>query len=381
VSEHVSHLARSLVELGHDVHVLTTRFPGEWDDAAEPFPVTRLGRAVLIPLNRSYATLPVGLRLARDTAAFMAAHSFDIVHCHGMFWPEISYWALRASRAVNLVSFLAAGFRINRRGGRTYRWLFSRLLRRIDGLVPISRRAREAFAAYIPGLEAPADGLDWRIIPCGIDLDRFRPGLESRPGPRSSSTPRILFLGRLDGRKGIRVLLRAMPGVLRERPGTRLTVIGTGPEETAARRLCARLDIEAAVDFVGRAPRDELPRYYCGADVYCAPTLGGETLGIVLLEAMASGTPVVASDIPGYDETVRRDVDGLLVRPGDPDALAAALVRVLKDEEMRRRLVESGLARARTYAWPEVARRTVEYYRALMARRRVKPGPARPPAR
>lgn len=384
MSEHVSHLARSLTDLGHTVSLLTTRFAGDWDDSREPCPVTRLGRALLVPMNRSYATLPVGLRLAGDVRRFMAAHEFDVVHCHGMFWPEISYWALRHSRSVNLVSFLAAGFRINRRGGGTCRVLFRNLLRRVDGFVPISERARDAFAAYVPDLCAPAGGLEWRTIPCGIDLGRFQPGLTPLPW-FDSARPTILFLGRLDRRKGIRALLSSMPAVLRELPDARLAVVGGGPEEPAARRLAARLGIERSVSFLGRVPREDLPRCYCSSDVYCAPTLGGETLGIVLLEAMASGTPVVASDIPGYDETVRRDRDGILVPPGEPAALAAALVRLLRPgpgrDDLRRRLVESGLSRARGYAWPEVAGRTVAYYRELLARRASAAAPAPPPAR
>jgi phosphatidylinositol alpha-mannosyltransferase len=311
-------------------------------------------------MNRSYATLPVGFRLARDAREFLAQSDFDIVHCHGMFWPEISYWALRYSRSVNLVSFLTAGFRISRLGGGTFQWLFRGLLRRIDGLIPISERARTAFAAYVPG--------DYRIIPCGVDLDRFRPGLAPLPEPLRER-PTILFLGRLDGRKGIKVLLAAMPAVLKAVPDAQLVVVGRGPEENAARRLATRLGIDPAVRFVGRVERGDLPRYYCGCDVYCAPTLGGETLGIVLLEAMASGAPVVASDIPGYDETVQGNRDGLLVPPGQPPALAAALVRLLGDGELRRRLAASGIARARGYSWPKIALRTEDYYRELLDRR------------
>ena len=359
VSEHVHHLAIALRDLGQEVEILTTRYPAR-TEVPEPVPVTRVGRAVLVPMNRSYATLPVGLRMAGQVKRFLAPGRFDVVHCHGFGWPELSYWATVHSRSVTLVSLLTAGFRITTAGGGLFRRLFGHQLRRIDALVPISRRALDAVRAYLP--------IRARIIPSGVDLDRFRPGLEPLPAPGPG--PRILFLGRLDRRKGVDVAIRALAAVRRRLPGAVMTVVGSGPEEGRARRLVAGLGLAGAVTFTGRAGWDELPRYYTGCDVYCAPTLGGETLGIVLLEAMAAGAPVVASRIPGYDETVRDGTDGLLAPPGDPDALAAAIARVLTDEPLRRRLRASGLARARDYAWPEIGRRTLDFYRELLQERR-----------
>ena len=357
VSEHVHHLGLNLHRLGHDVELITTRFPGTATHQPPPFPVTRFGRAVLVPLNKSYATLPVGIRLPGQVRGYLHEREFDIVHCHGVFWPEISYWAIRHSRSVNVVSFLTAGFGNSRRGSRLFRSLFRGQLRRIHGLIAISNRAREVAEPYLPG--------DYRIIPCGVDLDRFRPGLPLPDGIEREG-PTILFLGRLDRRKGVTVLLHAMPLVLESVPGARLLVAGKGPEEESARRLATDLGIERSVRFIGAVPNRDIPRCYPGADVYCSPALGGESLGIVLLEAMASGTPVVCSDIPGYDETVRRDRDGLLVPPGSPVDLARDLVRVLTEKQLRDRLVASGLERVKSYAWPEVTRRTAAYYRELL---------------
>ncbi len=358
VSEHVHHLAIALRDLGHDVEILTTRFAGR-AEAPEPVPVTRVGRAVLVPLNRSYATLPVGLRMPSQVRRFLERGRFDVVHCHGFAWPEISYWATVSSRAITVVSLLTAGFSTGTRGAGLFRRLFRRQLAAIDGLVPISNRALEAFRAYLP--------LPHRIIPCGVDLERFRPDVE--PLRDSGGSPRILFLGRLDGRKGIDVAVRAMPTVLARLPGARLVVVGAGPEEKTARRLVELHRLGQAVEFAGRVSWDDIPGWYTGADVYCAPTLGGETLGIVLLEAMAAGVPVVASDIPGYDETVRDGAEALLCPPGDPVALGTAIVRLWSDPVLRKRLVDAGLARVRDYAWPEIGRRTVDYYRELLGSR------------
>jgi glycosyltransferase involved in cell wall biosynthesis len=137
--------------------------------------------------------------------------------------------------------------------------------------------------------------------------------------------------------------------------------------ERAARQLADRLGVAASVDFLGAVPQENMPRLYAGCDVYCAPGLGGETLGIVLLEAMASGAPVVASRIPGYDETIQDGVNGILTPPADPEALSMALVRVLLDKSLRERLSAAGLDRAREYAWPKVVLRTLDFYRELLS--------------
>lgn len=322
--------------------------------------MTRYGRALLVPMNGSYTTLPVGLRMARQVKRFLSDRCLDIVHCHGVFWPEISHWAISHSRSTNVVSFLAAGFSTDNRGGKMYQWLFRRHLEKIHGLIPVSNRAREAFEAYVPG--------DYRIIPCGVDLTRFHPRVAPLP-VRKPGSPTILFLGRLDARKGIRVLIRAMPDVLARLPDARLLVAGTGPQAASSVRLAHELGVAGAIVFVGRVNREDTPRHYAGCDIYCAPTLGGETFGIVLLEAMATGKPIVTTDIPGYDETARADIDALLCRPGDPHALAAAIFRIAQDRELRSRLTASGLRRAQEYSWPSIARRTADYYYELMERR------------
>jgi phosphatidylinositol alpha-mannosyltransferase len=362
VSEHVHHLAVALRDLGEDVHILTTSFGHSMPQSLESstpssLPVTRYGRAVLVPMNRSYATVPVGLRMSGQVKRFLTEGEFDIVHCHGMFWPEISYWAIRHSRSANLVTFLTAGFRIHTEGAGLFRLLFRGQRAKIHGRIAISRRAQQAAEPYAPG--------EFRIIPCGIDLNRFRPAVG--PGSRSPAAPTVLFVGRLDERKGLDVLLRAFPAVSASVPGVKLVVVGRGPLEKRARQTTKDLGISGSVEFLGPAPPDDLPGLYAGSDIYCAPGLGGETLGIVLLEAMASGTPVVASRIPGYDETVRDGVDGILVPPGDPEALASALAGILADELRRKALTVAGLARAREYAWPRVAQQTLDYYRELLA--------------
>ncbi len=357
VSEHVHHLSLALRDRGHELTIVTTQYPGA-EAAPEGIRVLRFGRALRVPLNRSFATLPVGWRLPLQMRRLLTGERFDVVHCHGMFFPEIAYWAIRYSRSVNVITALMAGFRIYRCGSRAYRWLFRHHNARIHGRVAISQRARDAVSPYVPG--------EYRIIPSGIDLHRFRPDLEPLP-PRAAAERRILFVGRLDARKGLETLLPAMPAVLAALPHARLVVVGDGPCRPGAAATVQRLGISAAVHFVGQVSAADLPRYYSGADVFCSPALGGESLGIVLLEAMAAGVPVVASDIPGYRETVRHGLDGWLVPAGDAGAFAAAILAVLTDPAVAQRYREASLARARTYAWPQVAEQTEDYYRELLA--------------
>jgi len=137
--------------------------------------------------------------------------------------------------------------------------------------------------------------------------------------------------------------------------------------EQRSRQLAEELGVSSSVDFLGTARPEDLPRLYAGCDVYCAPGLGGETLGIVLLEAMASGAPVVASRIPGYDETIRDGIDGILVPPAKPEALSSALISILTDEPRRKALAAAGLERAQEYAWPKIAQRTLDFYRELLS--------------
>ncbi len=368
VGEHVSRLADALIRAGHKVRILTTHFPGVPPMVDGPAPVRRFGRAIRVPGNGSYATLPVGRHLPTQVHRYFQEHEFDIVHCHGFIWPEISYWAIRHSRAPVVVSLMSSPSRLVSIGAGLFRHIFKGQLVRIKGRIAISERAWRAFEPYVGG--------DCRIIPCGVDCARFHP--DQPPLPESGArggAPTILFVGRLDQRKGIGVLLEAMPSVLERIPAAQLIVVGRGPELGEARSDVARLGLEDSVLFVGRASGDDLPRYYSGADVFCSPALGGEAQGIVLVEAMASGAAVVASRIPGYDETVRSGVDGLLCEPGDPDELSEAIARILSDEQLRTRLTSEALERVSgEYAMSVVTTRTLDYYRELIAEGSVSAG-------
>jgi phosphatidylinositol alpha-mannosyltransferase len=366
VSEHVAHLAAELLRAGHRVDVLTTRHEGDpapssagalAPSSAGEIPVTRVGRALAIRGNGSYATLPVGFSLPREVRAHLEETGPDVVHCHGFMFPEIAHWALRSSRGANVVSLMSAGFPSSRVAGLVYRTAFHGTVRRIAGTIALSEWAAECHRELLPG---PFD-----IVPSGVDLARFRPDLA--PLPDGVTGPVILFVGRLDARKGARVLLNAMPAVLDDHPESTLVMVGSGPQMDDCVRLAAQLGIAERVRFEGRVTRADLPRYYAGATVFVSPATSGESFGIVLLEALAAGTPVVASAIRGYDEVVRAG-EGLLVPPGQPSVLAAAIARLLSTPDLRAQLARAGSRRAGEFAWPTIARRTVRVYERALTR-------------
>jgi len=278
--------------------------------------------------------------------------------------PALPLAVLRHSHAVNVGTFHA--YRESGHPGYIYgRHLLQPFFDRLDGLVAVSDAARDAVARYFPG--------SYRIIPNGIDYDRFSrdlPPLERYNDGR----PTILFVGRLEKRKGFEYLLEAFGRVRLTIPDARLLVVGAYNKEDKEPYVWqARRDGIRGVHFVGYVPEAEKPRYFRSCDVFCAPSTGNESFGIVLLEAMASGRPVVASNISGYRSVLTSGREGLLVEPGDVAGLAAALVRLLRDAELRAHMSEQGRETARCFAWERVAARVLDYYNELIEERAANP--------
>lgn len=355
VSEHVHHLAQEMKNLGHNVTILTTNFSNfSCNETSET--VVRLGRAFLIPLNKSFATLPVGINLPVAVRTFLRNNRFDIVHLHGFFPPEISFWALHYSKSINLVTFLTAGFRNYTWAQGLFRNLYKTYARKLHSKIAISKIVQTTFQEFIPG--------EYRVIPSGVDLNRFNPSvLPCQRGMRS----KILFVGRLEKRKGLPVLLHSLPIIKKEISEVLLIIIGTGPLENFCRSLVNRLGIKENVEFKGYVHRDTLPNYYTSCDVFCSPALGGEALGIVLLEAMASKKPVVATNISGYNEVITKPNQGILVSPNNPFELAQGIIRLLKDKRLNEEIAENGFKRALDFSWQKIGQKTEELYLELLA--------------
>jgi phosphatidylinositol alpha-mannosyltransferase len=346
VSEHVAALAREMRARGHHVTIITGHFAGE--DPSEP-DVVRVSRTYLVPHNGAFCDLTLGPLLPFRLRTALRRGNFDVVHVHEPYAPVIGLLAVRLAPCPVVGTFHATA-----PSNRGYA-LFARALRAYSrplvARIAVSSPARAFVHRYVPA--------HYEIIPNGVDTDRFSPAVS--PLPAYDKRPVVLFVGRLDPRKGAAVLVDAMAIVRRDFSDAFLLVVGDGPLRERIRRRAAALLGDAA-RFVGAVERDELPRYYAAADVVVSPALGNESFGIVLLEAMASGRPVVASDIAGYRSVLTHGRDGLLVPPNDPSNLARALVHLLAEPELRMRLSTEGRRTACRYDWRVVADRVEALY-------------------
>ncbi len=363
VSEHLHHLTLALRQRGHDARILTGRYPGTYPD---PPWVHRVGRVRVLPalgfFNKTQLTLTLSPGLPLEVRDFFRQHRFDIVHTHGPLALNLPYLALHYGNGVQVATFHTAfvGWNFNRVG----KVFFRRAARKLARMIVVSQVAWEAMAPHYRGR--------YVLIPNGIDLNRFRP--EGPVPALKLSRPVVLYVGRMEPRKGFPLLLKAFEEVKRRVPTASLLAVGSGAYLEEYRRRVPP-SLRQAVHFTGFVPAQNLPAYYRYADVYTSPAVGGETFGIVLLEAMASGTPVVASDIPGYRQVITPGRNGLLVEVRNPSTYAEALVAVLTQPDLAARLREEGLRTARRYAWPEIARQVEQVYGEALQEVRRRTGP------
>ncbi len=358
VTEHIRHLDREFRARGHETRILAPSTEPAEMLPANVIPISR--DIVPVPVNGSTARITLSPDSARRVEEILAAEQFDIVHLHEPEVPLLGWAVLHTSRTVNVGTFHAysENHALDEYTQPLMEWVHAHL----DGRIFVSPAVRETLAPYSAG--------EYRVIPNGIDYARFAdPALKVIPD-FGDGRPNILFVGRLDARKGFAHLLHAYPRIKRAVPNARLIVVGAYSSEDQARVVeqVGPLDLRD-VHFIGRVAPLDLARYYHTATLFSAPSTGGESFGIVLLEAMAAGLPVVASDIAGYRSVVQDKVQGRLVTPGDEKALADRIVELLRDPAQRARLARQGRATAARYDWRMVAPRVLEYYTDLLRRR------------
>jgi phosphatidylinositol alpha-mannosyltransferase len=336
-------LARELRAMGHEVRVL-----GPCDGAPpEPF-VTPLGNSLPTAANGSVAPLAPDASAALRTIRALNDEDFDVIHLHEPLAPGVTMTALLLRLAPTIGTFHAAGDSASYRMlNKAVRWLASR----IDIRVAVSKDAEMLAGRYLGGT--------YELLGNGIELSRY--GIEHQPTPvEKTPSPTIFFVGRHEPRKGLDVLLASLAYLPAD---VRLWIASDGPDTEA---LKAKYAAESRITWLGRVSDAEKIRRMTQASVFCAPSLHGESFGVVLLEAMASGTPVVASDIDGYQNVATHDVDALLVEPGDERALAAALAKVMANPRLSQRLVEAGHRRVEASSMRTLAQQYVALYeRAL----------------
>jgi phosphatidylinositol alpha-mannosyltransferase len=353
VGQHIFHLQQEFERLGHEVVVMAPRSAKGGLEVRPGF--YGVGRPIPIPANGSQARLMFDVTLYNAVKEVMRREQCDIVHLHEPLTPMLPYIVLLNSQSANIATFHAA-----RATNPWYSMLkpyFGFLMSRLDARVCVSEPARQVIQQYFPD--------SYRIIPNGIDIERYSEQVEPFSWV-SPSAPRILFVGRFnEARKGFKYLLRAMPYVQQQFPEARLTVVGPG-DKSKFHDLIQRYAIRG-VEFAGEVSTEDLPRYYASCDVFCAPSVHGESFGLVLLEAMASHKPVIASDIPGYAGVISDHHDGLLVEPRDSMSIALAIVRLLSDHALRERLSVAGRQKSEQFAWPRIAARVLEVYQSAIS--------------
>ncbi|MEO6207457.1 MAG: glycosyltransferase family 4 protein [Candidatus Limnocylindrales bacterium] len=352
VTQHVQHLYANLRLRGHDVRIITSSHGLQ---RASEGDVIRIGKGFSMPANGSVGTLTVSPRYASQVRRVLEEERFDVLHFHEPLVPFLSPIVLRESKSVNVATFHAySGF------SPAYE-LTSRMLgpivARLHGRIAVSAAARHFIDRYFPG--------DYKVIPNGVDIDFYQRAV---PLARwQDGTRNILFVGRLEDRKGLIHLMKAYRILRKTGCDCRLLVAGGGPQEREARRYVMTRRLPG-VEFLGRVSDEEKAQLFRTADVYVSPATGRESFGIVLLEAMAAGAPIVASDIHGYKGVVRRGEQGLLVPPRNPKAIAAATARLLSDPMLRARMSESGMDRAQEFSWERVTAKVDDYYGFVIRR-------------
>jgi phosphatidylinositol alpha-mannosyltransferase len=305
---------------------------------------------VRVPFNGSVAPICPDPRSRSRIGRALDEFRPDVVHAHEPFAPSTSMFAVLTGAAPAVATFHAYA---ERSAGLA---LFSPLLRHVWKRLAVRLAVSGAAAAFAGRhFEGAIE-----VVPNGVDVELFA---GAAPAELPSGR-RLLFVNRLEPRKGFAVAVRAFDLLLRHEPDLLLVVAGDGPERGALEGLPH--EARARLIMLGNVAHRDLPPYHAAADVFLGPATGRESFGIVLVEAMAAGLPVVASDIPGYREVVRDEIDGLLVPPGDPVALAAGVRRVLADPALAERLRASARARADRYRWETVAAQVeAAYGRAL----------------
>jgi len=338
VTEHIYHLANEFESMGHKVSILTADIEGNLKPDERR--VIRLGKSMVIPMNQSNARVTGWVDLS---SLSNVVNDYDVIHIHGIIAPTLPLLSLKVSRQTNIFTFHPTFESSNLY--KIFKGYLKHYLDKIDGKIAVSVTARESICRYFPG--------DYRIIPNGVDPNRFKnSGKKKNPFE-------ILFVGRIEPRKGLQFLIDALPRVKKEFPEAKLTVVGGGYKDM---KLVIPSELKNSINFLGFVAPSDLPEIFSHAAVFVSPAICGESFGIVLLEAMATETPVIASNIPGYRCVVKDGKNGILVTPANSKEIAEKVIRLLGDKKLCKNLVEGGLKTVQKYSWDKVAKDILNFY-------------------
>lgn len=354
VRSHIEHLASVFRQRGHTVRIITPS-SGRHDHDIE-YGLFRIGWVASVPINGSVARVAISPALTGALQRLLRNEQYDIVHLHEPMVSTLTLAMLRAAQGMGIPcigTFHAATTRRTSAAAMAYSMASPFLqtsFRRLDACIAVSEAARENVGRQFDA--------DYHIIPSGIDIEQFSPLVP--PLPQFNDGARnVLFLSRIEPRKGLRYFLKAIPLIQEQfnRPGDpplRFIIAGKGHGRMKYERFVQQMGWSGVV-FTGYVPETEKPAYFASVDIYCAPATGSESQGIILLEAMATGTAIVASDIPGYRTVIPSAEYGQLVPPRDPERLAWAICHLLRQDGLRATLGANARQRAELYSWSRVA--------------------------
>ncbi|MFG2828449.1 glycosyltransferase family 4 protein [Streptomyces sp. NPDC048434] len=346
VQFHIRDLADHLIRLGHEVSVLA---PADDETPLPPY-VVSAGRAVPVPYNGSVARLNFGFLSAARVRRWLQHGAFDVIHIHEPASPSLGLLACWAAQGPIVATFHTSNPR-SRAMIAAYP-ILQPALEKISARIAVSEYARRTLVEHLGG--------DAVVIPNGVDVGFF-----ASAGPKAEWQGKTIgFIGRIDEpRKGLPVLMKALPAILAEVPDARLLVAGRGDEEEAVAVLPA--EMRSRVEFLGMVSDEDKARLLRSVDVYVAPNTGGESFGIILVEAMSAGAPVLASDLDAFAQVLDQGEAGELFTNEDADALATAAVRLLGDPARLAELRERGTRHVRRFDWSTVGADILAVYETV----------------
>ena len=351
VVNHISCLEQQLTQMGHDVKIIAPASKAVYTRGDR---FIRIGTPRPLPVSGSIARITLSVRLESQIKEVFEREKFDICHLHEPLMPTLCTTVLRLKKAPMVGTFHASG------GKPWYtmfspimKWYLDRWFSKLDGHIAVSQVALQYVNKYFPS--------DYTIIANGVDTHHFNNGVA--PIDRfSDGKTNIVFVGRLEKRKGFDYLLEAYRLIKPEIPDCRLIQVGPGVRRRKKHEKYVSRHGIPDVFFTGYANYADLPRYYKTADIVCFPATGRESQGIVLLEAMAVGKPIVASNIDGYSSVLTDGVEGIAVPPKNVEKLAEAILRLTRDKQLRSQMGARGKPKAMQYDWPLIAKRVLDFY-------------------
>lgn len=358
---HIYNLAQELRKRNHIVKILTADFSTNhifkidneelYNKEEDEKNVYRVGKAIILRANKSFAPFPIGWRLGAKIKEILEKNNFDIIHIHGCLAPMLPLYVLKFSKAKNIIT-LHSYFK-NSVGYIFFRPYLYTFFKKLHGIIAVSNAAKKATKKYFPG--------EYCIIPNGVDVNFFNPDAEPFK-EYLNYYPRLLFVGRFEPKKGLKYLLQALPIIKKEFPNFLLLIVGKGILGYSYQEYISP-EIKENIVFCGAiSPFGRLPNFYTTCNIFIAPSIGSESFGLTLLEAMACGKPIIASDIPGYREILENGKEGFLVKSSNSQEIAEKIMELAKDKAKAEKMGKLGREKALNFSWEKISYQVENFY-------------------